>query len=88
MSVCGASGLRKTASPCGWPSPLTSRASLPKSVSQDAIMLSTNMFSSDKWSCTADFHYKTITTHDPRTCEALCSSFLISVVFFTKMLGK
>lgn len=41
MSACGASGLRKTASPCGWLWPSISRASLQGSVSQDAIMPST-----------------------------------------------
>lgn len=36
MSACGASARRTTASPCGWSSPLTSRASSRESVSQNA----------------------------------------------------
>lgn len=42
-SACGASGPKKTASPCGWLSLSTSRASLQESVSRDDMKLRLNV---------------------------------------------
>lgn len=39
VSVCWASGLRKTVSPCGWPSPLISRVLLPDCVRELQLCL-------------------------------------------------
>lgn len=79
VSVCGASGLRKTVSPCGWPSPLISRASLQENVSQDATTPSTAIIYSApygacylvvtwclQWGGVLHqfFHYRNLPTHD------------------------